>query len=259
MKEIFYAGVYWPGRKESAEECARRAETLFGLLSRCDPIYACWFEQADSLKKALQLQFEPTFETFLRFFRSRKYNEGSFGFSFSAWTGHKEDGHGGVVSLGCGSAVVPPPNSCLLDLPHSGPEEQRVLTAAVLTEVLRAMVLAWEPDWGGVISHAYQDMRDEPAGHPRTGWLMYFSRRRGEVPPLPAPVCVEPVQDKGTLVLLTPERFTVDNPAHLALADQVRTLLDQAGLLGVMPCPTSVGVDHNGGPLGPGAGIKGSP
>ena len=231
MIETFYAGVYWPGRQESAEECARRAETLIRLLAPCDPIYARWFEQANSLKKALQLQFEPTYDTFLRFFRSKKYSEGSFGFSFSAWTGHKEDGHGGVVMLSCGSPVVPPPNSCLLDLPSAGPEEQRVLTAPVLTEVMRALVVAWEPEDGGVFSSAYQELRDEPAGRPYTGWLMYFSRRRGVVPPLPAPVRVEPVEDKGTLILLTPERFTVDNPAHVALADEVRALLDRAGLL----------------------------
>ncbi|MFL5351019.1 immunity 52 family protein [Archangium sp.] len=231
MREIFYAGVYWPERKESAEECARRAERFFRLLSLCDPIYARWFEQANSLKKALQLQFEPSYETFLRFFKSRKYNEGKLGFSFSAWTGHAENGHGGVVSLSCGSAFGPTPNSCLVDLPYAGPEEQRVLTAPVLIEVMRAMVLAWEPDWGGVISHAYQDIRDEPGGHPRTGWLMYLSRRRGEVPPLPAPVRVEPVEDQGSLIVLTPERFNTDNPEHVALADQVRALLEQAGVL----------------------------
>jgi hypothetical protein len=231
MKEIFYAGVYWPARRESAEECARRAETFFLLLSRADSIYAHWFEQANSLKKALQLQFEPTYETLLRFFKSKKYNEGSFGFSFSAWTGHKEDGHGGVVMLSCGSAFEPSPNSCVVDLPSEGPEEQRVLTVPVLTEVMRALVLAWEPDRGGVISHSYQDMRSEPAGHPRTGWLMYFSHRRGVLPPLPQPVRVEPVEDKGSLVILTPERFTVDNPAHIALADDVRVLLDKAGVL----------------------------
>jgi len=231
MKETYYAGVYWPARRESAEECALRAETFFRLLSDADPIYAHWFEQANSLKKALQLQFEPTYETFLRFFKRKKYNEGSFGFSFSAWTGHKEDGRGGMVMLSCGSAVAPPPNACLVDLPYDGPEEQRVLTAPVLTKVMRALVLAWEPDWGGVISHAYRDLRDEPVGPPYTGWLMYLARKRGAVPPLPEPVRVEPVEDKGTLVILTPERFTVDNPAHVALADEVRASLDKAGLL----------------------------
>ena len=61
---------------------------------------------------------------------------------------------------------------------------------------------------------------------------MYFSRQRGTVPPLPAPVRVEPVEDKGTLVILTPERFTVSNPEHVALAARVHELLDGAGLLG---------------------------
>jgi len=231
MSDDFHAGGYWPGRKESAEECARRAERFFHLLSQCDPIYARWFEQANSLKKALQLQFEPSYETLLRLFKSKKYNEGALGFYFSAWTGHTENGHGGVVSLRCGSAFGPTPNSCLVDLPYAGPEEQRVLTAPVLTQMMRAMVLAWEPDWGSVISSAYQDLRKNPVGHPRTGWLMYLSRRRGEVPPLPAPVRVEPVEDKGSLIVLTPERFTASNPEHVALADQVRALLDQAGLL----------------------------
>nr|WP_239015233.1 Imm52 family immunity protein [Archangium violaceum] len=60
---------------------------------------------------------------------------------------------------------------------------------------------------------------------------MYFSHRQGEVPPQPEPVRIEPVEDKGTLVILTPERFTVHDPAHVALADQVRSSLDRAGLL----------------------------
>jgi immunity protein 52 of polymorphic toxin system len=44
-------------------------------------------------------------------------------------------------------------------------------------------------------------------------------------------VRVEPIADKGTLVILTPERFNGHDPAHVALADQVRGLLDAAGLL----------------------------
>jgi hypothetical protein len=71
------------------------------------------------------------------------------------------------------------------------------------------------------------------------GWVMYFSRLRGKVPPLPAPVRIEPVEDKGTLVTLTPERFTAANPEHVALAARVHELLDRAGLLRrLQPWPT---------------------
>ncbi|PTL81377.1 immunity 52 family protein [Vitiosangium sp. GDMCC 1.1324] len=231
MKETYYAGVYWPARAESAEQCARRTEAFIRLLSQCDPLYTHWFEQAKSLKKALQLQFEPTYETFLRFFSRKTYRFGKTdkdGFNFSAWNGIR---CGSNISLTCGTASEYSPNVCLLYPPSKDPEEARILSAPVMTEVVRAMALAWEPDHGGVFSHGYRKLRQEPVGPPYTGWLMYFSRRRGEVPPLPEPVRVEPVEDKGTLVILTPERFTVDNPAHVALADQVRASLERAGLL----------------------------
>jgi hypothetical protein len=64
------------------------------------------------------------------------------------------------------------------------------------------------------------------------GWMTYLSCQRGRVPPLPAPVRTEPVVDRGTLILLTPERFTVANPEHVALARRVRALLEPTGLLG---------------------------
>ncbi|MFY0572302.1 Imm52 family immunity protein [Archangium lansingense] len=61
MSEPYYAGAYWGCRTESAEECARRAETFFRLLSAAHPDYTRWFEQANSTKRALQLPFEPSF------------------------------------------------------------------------------------------------------------------------------------------------------------------------------------------------------
>ncbi len=216
---------------ESAEACARRAETFFHLLSRCDPDFTRWFEQADSRKKALQLQFEPTYETFLRFFKRRGYRMGKVGFIFGAWTGHPDKQRGGMVRFKCGLETVGVSNSCLLELPEEAPGTERVLTVRVLTEVVRAMVVAWEPDHGGIFSEAYQQAREEPVGQPYTGWLMYLSHRRGQVPPLPEPVRVEPVEDKGSLLVLTPERFNGHEPEFVALADRVRASLDKAGLL----------------------------
>lgn len=216
---------------ESAEECARRAETFFRLLSQCDPIYTRWFEKADSRKKALQLQFEPTAETFARFFKRRGYRIAQVGFLFGAWTGHAENERGGSLRFTCGYDAVGALNNCVLDLPREEAGLERVLTVPVLADIIRAMVLAWEPDCGVVFANAYQRMREHPVGKPYTGWLMYFSRRMGEVPPLPEPVRVEPLEDKGTLIILTPERFNGHDPAHAALADQVRDLLDRAGLV----------------------------
>jgi hypothetical protein len=229
--DTYYAAVYWGNRVESAEACARRAETFFHLLSRCDPEFTRWFEKADSRKKALQLQFEPTHEMFLRFFKRRGYRLGKIGFSFGAWTGHEGRERGGMVRFTCGYDALGASNNCLLELPQEALGTERVLTVPVLTEVVRAMVVAWEPDCGGVYSDAYQRARDEPVGQPYMGWLTYLSHRRGQVPPLPEPVRVEPVEDKGSLLLLTPERFNGHEPRHAALADEVRASLDKAGVL----------------------------
>jgi len=67
--------------------------------------------------------------------------------------------------------------------------------------------------------------------------MTYFSRERGEVPALPAPVRLELVGDKGTLVILTPERLTPSNPEHVALARRVQNLLEERGLLRLVVQP----------------------
>ena len=137
------------------------------------------------------------------------------------------------MSLTCGSCSNFYSNVCLLYLPSAGPEEERVLSPSVQVEVMRALVLAWEPDWCVVTSDALRDTLSEK-GRAGTfvGWLTYLSRHRmGEVPPLPEPVRIEPVEDKGTLVLLTPERLTASNPHHVALARRVQDVLLARGML----------------------------
>jgi hypothetical protein len=120
----------------------------------------------------------------------------------------------------------------VLDLPDRGPNVDRLVTAAVLTHVVRSMALAWEPDWAVAMSRDYRETFAEPRrGGTFVGWVTYLSRRRGVVPPLPAPARIELVEDRGTLVVLTPERFTASNPAHIELGKRVRVLLDRAGLM----------------------------
>lgn len=63
------------------------------------------------------------------------------------------------------------------------------------------------------------------------GWLTYYSRQWGEVPPLPEPVRVEPMEDKGALVVLTPERLSTTNPEHVALGLSAQQSLEKRGLL----------------------------
>nr|WP_239470316.1 immunity 52 family protein [Archangium violaceum] len=95
------------------------------------------------------------------------------------------------------------------------------------------MAVAFEPEWGVATSQEHRGLVAPKSARAGTfvGWLTYFSHRRGPLPPLPSPVQVEPVEDKGTLVILTPERLTASSPPHVALALDVSERLVQAGLL----------------------------
>jgi hypothetical protein len=228
--ETYYVGAYWLGRKESLESCARRAEAFFRLLSCCAPTLIRWFEQANSREEALQLRFEPDSATFLKLL-VKDLQAGDDWYSTWVWNGESDE-DSSSTHFSCGSKSHIVSNYCVFTPPREGPVAERMLRAPVLTQILRAMVLAWEPEVGIVTSNTHRDevLKKAKVGT-FPGWVMYFSHRRGPVPPLPAPVHMEPVEDKGTLIVLTPERFTASNPAHVELANEVGEVLDRAGLL----------------------------
>ncbi|MFP2905229.1 immunity 52 family protein [Pyxidicoccus sp. 3LFB2] len=241
MLEPYYVGAYWPGRVEPLESYARRAESFFQLLAATDETFARWLEKADSRSEALKLQLTPDAETLLGLFKKKKYRRDEAGISFSAWNGER-DGASSGVRFACGSSSPILGDFCTLSLPTEGDVRERVLSASTLMQVLRTTALAWEPEWGIATSqlHRGEVLKLSEAGT-FVGWVMYFARSRGALPPLPEPVRTEPVGDKGTLVILTPERFTASNPEHVALAARVQELLAHAGLLTPLRAPSSTG------------------
>ncbi|WP_342376179.1 immunity 52 family protein [Myxococcus stipitatus] len=236
MTEKYYAGVYWPGRTEPVNEYARRAEACFRGLGPVDVALTQWFEQAHSPDEARKRGFAPDLQVLVDLFSLEKYRQGTGDVAFSAWNGSVEGNS--VASISCGSRSRRIVDRCTLTLPATGPVAERLLRAQTLARSVATMALAWEPEWGIATSITHRDRASEFAD-PGTfiGWVTYLARRRGHVPPLPAPVRVEPVEDKGTLIILTPERFTANNPEHVALAEQVRELLDRAGLLKPLQAP----------------------
>lgn len=234
MTETYYAGTYWKGRHESAAACARRAEEFLRLLAPLDPSWGHWFRRADTLENALKLRIEPIAANFESLFTQKNHRLPIDGYTLGLWNGDSSLA-ATTLEFTCGVSSRFVSNVCFLGLPSpdSSLGGERIVTAALMTQTLKAMARIWEPDWGVVMSEGYRERfwpDKQPAVH--VGWVTYLSRRRGAVPPLPSPVRVEPVEDLGTLITLTPERFTANNPAHVELAHQVRQILDQAGLLG---------------------------
>ncbi len=239
MSETYYASAYWGARKESPEECGRRAEAMFNTLRTVAPDFSHWLKLGRSRREALLHPIETDRATLAKMFRrgkDRVFEE--LGYRISGWNG-ADDYEASSFLLRAGvhskERIV---NACVFELPNAGPDNkegpnaQRVLTATILSGLVRAMAAAWEPEWAIAASNKYEDLLPNPLTTRRLGWVTYYSDQVGRVPPLPAPVRMERVEDKGTLLVLTPERFTASNPEHVALAHRVHELLDRAGLLG---------------------------
>ena len=236
MYEWHYVGAYWGPRKETAQECARRAELFFQLLARCEPTFTQWYRGGRGAPRELPghpvrsdvAQWE---QLFLRgMLRSDVDNTviEEFGFREFVWNAKKERTR---VEVRCGGYSPGATNSCLLSPPEEGVVRERLLRAAVLTEVLTSVVLAWDPDYAMASSSEMVDLIQKRKREVRVGWLTYLSRRLGRLPPLPAPVRIEPVGELGWLLVLSPEAMTASNPEHVAYTARVRELLDRAGLI----------------------------
>ncbi|HLL54596.1 MAG TPA: immunity 52 family protein [Myxococcaceae bacterium] len=235
--ESYYAGCYWGERAEPMKACAQHAALLFDGLRQLDPSFARWFEKAYSRKKALELQFEPSEDGFLKLLSRKQYQFAPSTFSFDSWNGLPEDESSGV-SFFCGVTNSSLVGSCVVDLPYQeSTVAQRILTTHQMAELLRLLAVAWAPEWGVATSLDLTELLKNENEEGFTGWITYFARGRGELPPLPAPCRVEPVGERGSLIVLTPERFTVSNPAHVELASEVQLRLRDAGLIRPRPRP----------------------
>lgn len=232
MRESYSASAFWRPRSESREEWARRSEEFFRLLGECHPSLTRWYEERRSAEESLQLGFEPTREVFASFFAPSKSRFGDGGFIFRGWTGPVEGTHGvtvGVTSAGTALHVSGGANVVFPLEPLGG---ERLLTRAVVASVMRALAKAWEPDWALATSdELWRQLSLGAKTDTFVGWMTWVPRAYGVVRQVPDPARVEEVDDKGSLVILTPELLRSDSPEHLALARRVQQSLEARGLL----------------------------
>ncbi|RKH77495.1 hypothetical protein D7Y21_37260 [Corallococcus sp. AB045] len=232
MLETHYAACYWLARLEPIDACARRLESFLGMMAPLDPSWSRWHQSAATFEKARKRQVQPEAMTLAKLL-GQKSNRVGDGSRFWLWAGASPDETSGVNGS-CGGSSTYVTSHCILNPLGQSEVANRVVTAPVMTGVVRAMALAWEPEFALATSNQHVDTivtEQFPKLGTYGGWVMYFADFRGPVPPLPAPVQVEHIPDRGTLITLTPEKFTVSNPAHVALAADVQARLQDAGLL----------------------------
>jgi hypothetical protein len=236
MYEWYYVGSYWEHRQESAGECGRRAALFFQMLSRCDPTFAQWYRGGQGIPRGLpghpvRSEAKEWEQLFLKGMHRSDVDNAlmeELGFQAHVWNAKRERTR---VEIRCGGYSPGVRNSCLLRPPEEGSVRDRLLRAPVLAELLTCVATAWEPDFAIVSSSEMVELVQKRKWEVRVGWLTYLSRRLGQVPPLPAPVRIEPVGELGWLLILSPEVMSANNPEHVAFTARVRELLDRAHLI----------------------------
>ncbi|WNG61166.1 hypothetical protein F0U59_45485 [Archangium gephyra] len=236
MQDKYYVGSYWGPRRETALECARRAELFFHMLARCDPAFTQWYRAGRGFPRDLPgWPVRPEMkELETLFLKGRRRTDvgkeviEDMGFGLMMWNAKKDAIH---VHLNCGEYSPWGGNSCLLNPLWKSAVWERLVRSPVLAEVLTSVATAWDPDYAMASSSEMVDLIEKRKWEVRVGWLTYLSRRLGRLPPLPAPVRIEPVGKLGWLLVLSPEPMTASNPEHVAFTARIRELLDRAGLI----------------------------
>jgi len=169
------------------------------------------------------------------FERGRRYKDvprepwPEMGYLVAAWNG-LDPPYGASLSVWPGgySANRPFPNCVDLELNQATPGNADLMSVAALKPALLSVATAWKADRGNVVCWSYWRRLFGDRHYPlfRSGWMTYLAPQyASRITPPPAAI-VEPVPNGGILLLATKERFSMDNPAHLAVADAIQATLE---------------------------------
>jgi hypothetical protein len=246
MSEAYYIGVYWGARGDSVSACADRLGQMLAELEGCHELLDLWIQSGASFRQARKRKLEPRREVLEPLFDvSIPQDPPSLGYMFSAWNAQLDDAKTMDLLITCG--MVPTHsglcNCVVLNLPEPSDTNATLYEPDVLLCILRAVVRAWDPDWGGIMDFTYIDSYADPdnikpAGKPSMGWMTYLRNKRlGGLAGAP-PCEVEEVPGLGSIFLVTRDhRFSVENPDDLARIQALTDYLEAHGAL--VPIPTN--------------------
>jgi hypothetical protein len=232
MAQDLYVGAYWGPWRESVDECGDRLMVCLNRLAQSSEVFANWYEtgrsRKDALKRPISLQDKAHMLRLLDRGVHRRDTDKSviedLGFGIGIWNGAADERAASLsVHCGCYSTTPRMGNTCVLNLPKVlGDLEKKER----LVEVLRALVIAWEPDWGGVISRRSREARNLPVGSVYVDWILYLNRTNVDRSRLPASASVESINSLGTIITTQDCPIDPTNAADLNNVNAVAAALD---------------------------------
>ncbi len=228
--------VSWRTRREDLDRCATRAAAYLQGLTKIDPALASW-SWTDYEHDAAFIHLPLTQAALRGRLELGRFRDDDGGLmedlGFSIELSDRFDVDRIRMTIHCGSFAAQVPNSVVIDIGSWG-EKASVRT---LVAMLDHTVDAWDAVDGAVSVGGLGELFPHVQGAMYMGSCMRLPVPPSELPPLPAGVCIEPRGARSSLIVLTEERFDLDDPKHVALARATHTALSEAGLLNLWPAP----------------------
>lgn len=175
----FYFGCYWGDRPENAEVCAEHILDLTGHLARIDRRFGAW-RVVVSTSGAQPLSSDAT--RLADMMRALNAADQTTPLVISLVSLLEGEEVGAALRVACGgcAGVAGILNSLVLEPVYRGYGLEPWLANAC--SILRAMVEAFDVDWGGLLIPEYRTVQGPPPRSPIVGALAYFADWRGEPP-----------------------------------------------------------------------------
>ena len=231
---------HWSGRLQTAQECAVALINFLKGLEKLGTPFITWdYFNTKNKIELIPLDVDEVRKQLLLPVNGAKRGVKPdttmpiMGFNTLLFSAGK-NGERVTLSIDYGIQETGSRNQCRIRLPTKGEIATQVLQPETLKRLLEAVVKAWKPDWA-VVDYFDPKDTDWSIDIIPVYWLVYLSDQRGQMPLLPSPACVDRIKGYGSYVITTPEPFVRDNLEHLAISNQVKEILGQAGLLTVPP------------------------
>jgi hypothetical protein len=225
--------AYWGPRQENPEACAERLLHMLAPLSLIDPVFSDWFFLG--LRKGTHLAAlgqgdiaKLIAEGVYRGDSGEPFPQG--GYRFGAANGLKRVPRGVSVRVHAGN-LYPANyfnNVVSVSTERLNEENATFINLRVFKSALLAVAAAWDATWCGAYPDDLLALRTKPdPPRPLFGlsWITFNSARFAPMITPPRSAIVENAPGGGLLMIATEERFSTQNPQHLAVARDIEAAL----------------------------------
>jgi hypothetical protein len=227
----------WYDRQQTAQECAFFITAFLKQIESFGSPFMNWtFVNSKNKSEAIPCDIDDFRKRVLEPIGGRRgakpEETDSLGFSYMLFGEGKTSES--VILLGhCGGS-----NShsfTQLDFPQKGAWTSQLLQVTTLRQLMEVTVKYWNPEWAVI---DYFDDEDPDSHSPSlvpVYWFTYLQESRGEIPILPEQCSVNYIDGYGSYIIITPEEFDREREDHRAISNQVKVILDEAGLRNAEP------------------------